>query len=276
MNSLHVEQCLWFSYSFSLFLCTSLVGLLYLPWFYGDRNDCKIIKRRSLAMLSFATVVYSVIDLDVMSYLFELTEEQTKRVISSSSATFFDSFSPILLLFMGPCALYIMDFTTYLLRGVSIEESLKLTLPLLVQDPCIVVRNLIVAPLSEELVFRGCICKLFSYCTSSRSAILLSSTFFAASHCHHFIYRSFVYKSFRTAMLETALQCLYTFLFGVYSAWVFIRSRRVITSICLHSFCNFIGTPDFFKIWSHNHRWPLLLVYFIGIFLFLYSVLNVS
>ncbi|EME32259.1 prenyl protein peptidase [Galdieria sulphuraria] len=273
---MNLEHCLWFSCSFSLFLCTTFVGLLYLPWFYGERNDCKIIKRRSLALLSLGTFFYSVTDFVIISYLFELNEEQKKLVRTSSLANFFDSFSPILLLFLGPFSLNIIEIVTYYLRGVSIEESLKLSLPLLGQDSWIIVRNLIVAPVSEELVFRGCICKLLSFCTSSRSAVLLSSAFFAASHCHHFIYRNFVYNSLRTAILETVIQFLYTFLFGVYSAWVFIRSRRVITSICLHSFCNFVGTPDLSKIWSHCYRWPLLLTYFIGISLFLHSVFHVS
>ncbi|GJD09688.1 CAAX prenyl protease 2 [Galdieria sulphuraria] len=226
---MNLEHCLWFSCSFSLFLCTTFVGLLYLPWFYGERNDCKIIKRRSLALLSLGTFFYSVTDFVIISYLFELNEEQKKLVRTSSLANFFDSFSPILLLFLGPFSLNIIEIVTYYLRGVSIEESLKLSLPLLGQDSWIIR-----------------------------------------------LYLNFVYNSLRTAILETVIQFSYTFLFGVYSAWVFIRSRRVITSICLHSFCNFVGTPDLSKIWSHCYRWPLLLTYFIGISLFLHSVFHVS
>jgi len=227
-------------------------------------------------MLVLAALCYCVTYAIVIPHSFLLIERMEKPRSISLSTTFVFSFLPVLLLFLGPCTLNIIDFATYMAHGLSAEESLKLSFPLLGQSSWIIFRNLMVAPVSEELVFRGCICELILCCGSSRSAILISSTFFAASHCHHFIYRSFLYKSLRTAILETIIQFLYTLLFGFYSAWVFVRFGRIFTNICLHSFCNFIGTPDIGRIWSHYYRWPLLLMYLFGIFLFLYTCIHFS
>lgn len=232
--------------------------------------------RRSFATLFLATIFYFLTNFVAVPYLFEKNQTQLKHVRFSGFTVFLDSFSPVVFLFLGPCTLNIMDLATYYSRGLSIEESVKLSLPLLGQSRWIVFRNLVVAPIAEELVFRGCVCKLLYCCGSSSWAVLLSSTFFAASHFHHFIYRSFVYGSLRTAILVTILQISYTFLFGIYSAWVFVRFERIIPSICLHSFCNFFGTPDLSKVWCHRYRWPLFFIYLMGISLFLYSVLHIS
>ena len=54
-------------------------------------------------------------------------------------------------------------------------------------DPIVAVKNLICAPIFEELIYRTCLINMFieSGALSPRSSVLLLPFFFAISHLHH-------------------------------------------------------------------------------------------
>jgi hypothetical protein len=39
--------------------------------------------------------------------------------------------------------------------------------------------------------------------------------------------------------------CTYTFIFGLYSAFIFTRTKSLIVVFSLHAYCNFMSLPDF-------------------------------
>ena len=84
-------------------------------------------------------------------------------------------------------------------------------------------RNLLVGPLSEEVVFRACMLPLLLEAGWSRGrACVLSPLFFGVAHLHHLKRRvADEGVPVRDALLSTAFQFAYTTLFGVYTAFVY-------------------------------------------------------
>ncbi|XP_019703479.1 CAAX prenyl protease 2 isoform X3 [Elaeis guineensis] len=82
-------------------------------------------------------------------------------------------------------------------------------------------RNYVVAPFTEELVFRACMIPLL-FCGGFKiySIIFLSPVFFSLG-----------------------LQLGYTVIFGSYASFLFIRTGNLISPIVAHIFCNVMGLP---------------------------------
>ncbi|KAF8403268.1 hypothetical protein HHK36_011369 [Tetracentron sinense] len=106
-------------------------------------------------------------------------------------------------------------------------------------------RNYVVAPLTEELVFRACMIPLL-LCGGFKTynAIFLSSIFFSLAHLNHFLelYSQQNY-SFLKASMVVGLQLGYTVIFGSYASFLFIRSGHLLAPIVAHAFCNIMGLP---------------------------------
>ncbi|CAH8333080.1 unnamed protein product [Eruca vesicaria subsp. sativa] len=90
-------------------------------------------------------------------------------------------------------------------------------------------RNLVVAPLTEELVFRGCMIPLL-LCAGFRIyyAIFLCPILFSLAHLNHF--REMYIKhnrSYIKASLIVGLQLGYTVVFGSYASFLFIRTGTI-------------------------------------------------
>ncbi len=77
----------------------------------------------------------------------------------------------------------------------------------------------VIAPLIEEMLFRGIILRGFLACYSSHTAILLSAILFALAHLN--IY-----------------QIPVAFILGVFSAWLFVRTQSLWPSIIAHAIYN--------------------------------------
>ena len=112
----------------------------------------------------------------------------------------------------------------------SVKTALVLAFPLITElkstgfnDPFHVVRDYIVAPICEELVFRG---PLHGY--------LMSSLSFSLAHLN------------RGLPWEHAIaQLVITFLFGVYSYHVRVTTGSILACVIVHAICNFSGPPNF-------------------------------
>lgn len=109
------------------------------------------------------------------------------------------------------------------------------------------VRNLIVGPVTEEIVFRACMLPLL---LESRfalgNAIFVSPLFFGVAHLHHL--KRHIQEggmTLRQACFATSLQFAYTTLFGMYTAFVYTRTAHLSAPIACHFFCNYQGLPDF-------------------------------
>jgi len=135
----------------------------------------------------------------------------------------------------------------------------------------VLTRNLILAPITEELVFRACLVRLWVSASLSLKTIIFCSPFcFALAHTHHFIEHVRRTKSKKQALLQVLFQVFYTSLFGMYSNFLLIRTGSLIAVILAHTFCNHQGFPDIAFLFSsheplYEHRKWLGGVYLFGI-----------
>ncbi|KAK7392601.1 hypothetical protein VNO78_21044 [Psophocarpus tetragonolobus] len=110
-------------------------------------------------------------------------------------------------------------------------------------------RNYLVAPLTEELVFRACMIPLL-LCGGFKTynVILLCPVFFSLAHLNHFleIYTKQNYRIMKAAMI-TGLQLGYTVVFGSYASFLFIRTGHLIAPLVAHIYCNFMGLPALYS-----------------------------
>lgn len=100
-------------------------------------------------------------------------------------------------------------------------------------------RNLVVGPITEEWVFRSCMCPLLHTAgLSPAAAVFASGGIFGLAHVHH------VFDA-GTPWIGIAVQFTYTSLFGAYSSYLFLRTGLIYGPVLAHAFCNCMGLPDF-------------------------------
>jgi len=160
-------------------------------------------------------------------------------------------------------------------------------------------RNLIVAPITEEIVFRGLIIvvSVASHCLesngtsvnmrfSSLTVALLCPVYFSIAHFHH------MYEQIRTgtavmpACGMTAVQMTYTSIFGVIAGILLVRTGSVVSCIISHIICNTMGLPDISFVsepkpgnfahsryfFMYGYRWGLLVLHAMGLIVFSYCL----
>ncbi|TWW74511.1 EH domain-binding protein 1-like protein 1 [Takifugu flavidus] len=134
----------------------------------------------------------------------------------------------------------------------SIAEQLRSALDvhswrLCASDP-VWLRNQVVAPLTEEVVFRGAMLPMLVPCTAPTTAIFIAPLFFGTG---------------------LWVQFLYTTVFGVFAAFIFLRTGHVIAPVLCHSFCNSQGLPDISSALRHPQPTAVLFSYLMGLLMFL-------
>uniref|UniRef100_A0A2C9VAD2 intramembrane prenyl-peptidase Rce1 n=2 Tax=Manihot esculenta TaxID=3983 RepID=A0A2C9VAD2_MANES len=109
-------------------------------------------------------------------------------------------------------------------------------------------RNYVVAPLTEELVFRACMIPLL-LCGGFKiySVIFLCPVLFSLAHLNHWMetYIRHNYSMLKASM-AVGLQLGYTVIFGSYASFLFIRTGHLLAPLVAHVFCNFMGLPVLF------------------------------
>lgn len=138
-------------------------------------------------------------------------------------------------------------------------------------------RTVLVAPLSEEWVFRGCVLPLYVMAGCSPwTAIPATCLIFALAHVHHYFEHVRQGATPSEAALRIGLQLSYTSLFGLYAGWAFWRVGSVWTTALAHAVCNAFGLPDLSFL---NKRSPLFkfrfflaAMYLLGIAGFVYML----
>ncbi|XP_073013559.1 CAAX prenyl protease 2 isoform X1 [Typha latifolia] len=106
-------------------------------------------------------------------------------------------------------------------------------------------RNYVVAPFTEELVFRACMIPLL-LCGGFKTynIIFFSPVFFSLAHLNHFLeLRYWQGYDLWKAFLIVGLQLGYTVAFGWYASFLFTRTGNVMSPIVAHVFCNVMGLP---------------------------------
>ncbi|BFI31931.1 CAAX protease family protein [Marchantia polymorpha subsp. ruderalis] len=128
-------------------------------------------------------------------------------------------------------------------------------------------RNCLVAPVSEELVFRACMVPLL-LCGgfSTTATVFLCPMFFALAHLHHFgelITRQ--KQVISTAALIVGMQLGYTTVFGWYATFLYQRTGHLIAPIVAHIVCNIMGLPNVDEALASSHRRVLFVAYVVGL-----------
>ncbi|KAI5664776.1 hypothetical protein M9H77_24099 [Catharanthus roseus] len=110
-------------------------------------------------------------------------------------------------------------------------------------------RNYVVAPLTEELVFRACMIPLL-LCGgfSAYTAVFLCPIFFSLAHLNHFweLYTK-KNRNFVKASMAVGFQLGYTVVFGSYASFLFVRTGHLSGPLISHIFCNYMGIPVIFS-----------------------------
>ena len=131
----------------------------------------------------------------------------------------------------------------------------------------IAIRNLIAAPITEELCFRsGLISFLLAYHVSPSRALWLSPLPFALSHIHHVV-DLVVHQGWHPAdaLARCLFQVVYTTCFGWLAAFFLLRTGHYVSLVLTHSFCNYMGFPDFGAIASHTRSRQITAAFVVGI-----------
>lgn len=109
-------------------------------------------------------------------------------------------------------------------------------------------RNLVVGPISEEWVFRACMCPLlYGAGVDDAANVFTTAGLFGLAHVHHLFDADHSWT-------VVAVQFTYTSLFGAYSSYLFLRTGLIVGPVLAHAFCNFQGLPDFGGVQHHPHR----------------------
>ena len=142
----------------------------------------------------------------------------------------------------------------------------------------ITLRNLVVAPLTEEVVFRACMVPVLEAALGDRNMTtrtlnttvsLMAPLVFGFAHVHHAVLKLRQGQTLSQVLLATTFQFAYTSIFGAYVSYVYLRTRSVTAIVLCHAFCNAMGLPDlsFLSIRSplYSHRRSLATAMAVGL-----------
>ncbi|KAK8796997.1 hypothetical protein WA588_001122, partial [Blastocystis sp. NMH] len=140
-------------------------------------------------------------------------------------------------------------------------------------DTWVDLRNLVICPLLEELLYRGNILTFLLHNDYSLwESILISSVAFGSCHLH-FIY-TFLKQDYSvaSAVSQCSFMFLYTTLFGILVSVVYVRTGSLVAASAVHALCNFFSIPsvEFLREQSplYEKRYYILGSYLVGIILY--------
>lgn len=157
----------------------------------------------------------------------------------------------VAVLFIGPLfESFIVDGDWRLITPASIGEGLWTSWTSY--------RNLVVAPISEEFVFRSLVISLYMLAEVPPQRIVFTTPLiFGLAHLHHLAeFLNAHTKPGRMlppaqiiikGVVRSLFQFTYTSLFGFFAAFVFLRTGSIWAAIAAHVFCNWMGFP---RIWG--------------------------
>uniref|UniRef100_A0A3Q2D1X9 CAAX prenyl protease 2 n=1 Tax=Cyprinodon variegatus TaxID=28743 RepID=A0A3Q2D1X9_CYPVA len=219
-----------------LLLVLLYIGSLYIWCSTLPRDHPRVIKRRCASVILVSAVSPAFVKL--WMYWADITVDKSLWEL------------------MGVCLKGIIPASTLPLLLITVSHlGKKQTKPLYVQTwrLCMQdaewIRNQVVAPVTEELVFRGAMLPMMVPCTGTTAAIFIAPLFFGVAHFHHIIEQLQLGKDRVSA--------------------IFLGSGHIVGPILCHSFCNSQGLPDIGSALSHPQRSAVLFCYLSGFLLFL-------
>ncbi|KAG8437847.1 hypothetical protein GDO86_008519 [Hymenochirus boettgeri] len=254
-----------------LTLACSYVGSLYVWKSELPRDHPAVIKKRFTSVL-----IVSLLSPLFLSLWKELTGVKTDAPLLCLMGFRIEGIIaaivlPLLLtmvLFLGPLVQLSLDCPWDFLDGLKVAFDPRFWM-LCVTDMRWL-RNQVIAPLTEELVFRACMLPMLVPCTGPGPAIFTCPLFFGIAHFHHVIEQlKFRQGTVFSIFLSAVFQFSYTAVFGAYTAFIFMRTGHIIGPVLCHSFCNYIGFPAIFGAFEHPQRATVILFYVLGVVLFL-------
>lgn len=257
--------------SLCLLMSVAYVGSLHIYATRGkSRDDPEIVKARFLRVSITCTIL--------VPFLWLLSSVSHDRVRAANlfvwiglrfEGFFLATILPLLLtmiLFLGPLYLHYVDgiFGLYIEKNYWTANFRNL----------IWLRNHIMAPLSEEMVFRAYMAPLLVPAFGESNAVFICPLFFGVAHFHHMIDKVNNHDmGILSALSQSFFQFCYTTLFGIYSAFLFLRTGHFISPVIVHAFCNHMGFPEFQQVGTLPRRQQLIAVSCFLIGLVMWSLL---
>ena len=116
-------------------------------------------------------------------------------------------------------------------------------------------KNLVIAPITEETVYRACLVPLLYKFFSAKQLIYITPIFFGTAHIHHLYHKIIVEKKpWMVSLLITLFQFTYTTIFGSISTFLYLKTASLPAVALIHSFCNLVSFPDFAGVAMEKNR----------------------
>ncbi|XP_036974588.1 CAAX prenyl protease 2-like [Acanthopagrus latus] len=254
-----------------LLLACLYVGSLYVWRSSLPRDHPSVIKRRCASVLLVSALSPAAVkvwmhwaDIQVDASVLELMGVRLGGLLPAAVL-------PLLLtvvFYLGPLVHAAMDDPEGFSR--ELQSALDVQSWRLCVGDAVWLRNQVVAPVTEELVFRGALLPMLVPCAGPTAAIFTAPLFFGVAHLHHITEQQRLHKDSMSVVLTVSgLQFLYTTVFGAFTAFIFMRTGHVVGPVLCHSFCNSRGLPDISAALQHPQRLALLVSYVTGLLLFL-------
>ena len=231
----------------------------------------------------------------VRRYLASLGLQLNVRVFCSSTIT---TIGIMLIFYLGPISTWV-SYYVFISRnnlvhvdgGVEARKGILTVRDMIRNDvdilrkqynDIVILRNFIIAPITEELVFRSLLVFFLYPCyCSSWSVIFVAPAWFSFAHVHHCYEKVRKGETLASALISSLVQASYTYIFGCIAALLFLRTGSIVSPIASHVICNFIGLPnvDFMNRRSSEYsalfryRWILLFLHGFGLLAFACCIL---
>ncbi|KAA8904426.1 hypothetical protein TRICI_005476 [Trichomonascus ciferrii] len=234
----------------SLLLTLSYVGVLYVrqetrPSKTVYRDDLAVIRARlaAISLLTVAVVVFYWLQGEVLGLV--LTYNSIVQTLKALGLT--------AVLFAAPVYETIVYTRHWGQALSSIWDIYGL-------------RNYIIGPVTEEIIFRACLITSLNDKWSPAKTIFVTPLYFGVAHLHH-AYEEYLREGeehLTDILLTSIFQFLFTTVFGWYAAYLYVHFNTAYAPIVVHIFCNFMGVPE----WPDDRIYRVLL--FIGLASFFY------
>lgn len=237
-----------------------------------DRNDPVVIRGRMLRV-SIACVILIIGTPLLLTYVFQVYPD-TATSLRQLKLFNFQKLGMDLQSVLLICVLYVGPIWDYL---YSINYDMKKWLKEMNEEITLIwgIRDLIFAPVTEELVYRSIILLIFNPLLASGSMsrtayIITTPLVFGVSHIHHG-YTLYTFKKIQLPMVlfNGFVQFTYTTLFGILSNYLLLKNDSIYGCIIVHSICNCMGFPELVPEMSESVYYPMLVVGMIGFYFLL-------
>jgi len=270
---------------FTCFILSLLFVLLLYIWpkissgklLILNRNDPIVIKTRIIS-----TLTASIIATIIIGILTNKNQNLSNLIFDWNWNSIIRPVIITILLFSGPIGTYFFEPNNY--YHSDFKNYFKTKFYLLKYDESYrwqSIRNLLFAPIIEEYYFRFCLLTILECSNppfSFSMRLFLSPFFFGICHIHHLIQLIYYHQlPVTVAIIQTLLQLIYTTLFGGFVAFIYLKSKCLISCILIHMFCNWMGVPDVSELFQRRQMTKFnqaicRIVYCIGIAMFTLSI----